>query len=256
MDSELIQGATAQIEYEIQVANNGEKDYHCKNYYLFGTCREESELIKMKPQVFDYLDNTIKLDDDNQGDWTEITKTTYQGETKYGETDPKVIDTGIEQAYKTMTKSNDGNGNEIVQWEIGQKSITNLFSEWYEKKGTIENIRNVKLDHKTILKNEKLNQELEPGKTSEAISLYAKKILSNSDEIDLNNDAEIAEITRSKETGRIPKVVTSHVYDRGEMVTVTPPTGENKNNIIPIIIGVTSLIILGAGIIIIRKKVL
>lgn len=57
-------------------------------------------------------------------------------------------------------------------------------------------------------------------------------------------------------TGKIPNVFTSQFFDRGEAVTITPPTGEDKNYVVPIIIEITSLIIIGLGIIIIKKKVL
>lgn len=40
-----------------------------------------------------------------------------------------------------------------------------------------------------------------------------------------------------------------------ETTIVTPATGENRDYILPIIIGATALIILGAGVIIIKKKV-
>ncbi len=41
-----------------------------------------------------------------------------------------------------------------------------------------------------------------------------------------------------------------------ETTIVTPATGENQNYIIPIVIGTTALLMLGAGVVIIKKKVL
>ena len=44
--------------------------------------------------------------------------------------------------------------------------------------------------------------------------------------------------------------------DMGETVTVTPSTGKNLNYIIPGITAIVMLIILGTGIILIKRKVL
>lgn len=256
VDSELIQGATVEIQYTIQVENKGEKDYDCKEYYLYGTHKEDNELITMQPDVYDYLDNTLKLDDTNPNGWTEKSKDSYTSEIKYTTWKGNdVLDTIIETYYKEGEEITRPDGSKYKEWESGEKSIVNLLTEWYEERAEERTVRTVKLDAKTILENGELNKELKPGGKNRT-TLTAKKILSNSDEIDLNNDTEITEVKNTKGTGTIPKIITSHLYDRGEMVTVTPPTGENKNNSMPIIIGVTSLILLGAGVIIIKKKVL
>jgi LPXTG-motif cell wall-anchored protein len=96
---------------------------------------------------------------------------------------------------------------------------------------------------------------MEPGQ-SKSVTLSTSKTLANTDEIELNNDTELTEIKRTTTTGRIPDITNSNVYDRGETVIITPPTGDNQNYIIPIIIGVTALIILGAGVVVIKKKVI
>ena len=41
-----------------------------------------------------------------------------------------------------------------------------------------------------------------------------------------------------------------------EDVTILPPTGENQNYVIPIAIGITAFVVLGVGIVLIRKFVL
>lgn len=234
IDNELIQGATIEIKYTIKVTNNGEKDYHSEDYYKYGI-PDESKIIKMKPNVYDYLDSQMVLKTESTG-WEIIEESRYENEMNK--------QTIIERYFSEKEK--DG----IYQWETADKVTQELLVEWGR---TQTQQRKAKLNNKTILHNEKLEQELEPGKSNSA-DLVTSKVLANTDEIDLNNDTEITEITRIGETGRIPEIKTSQVYDRGETVTVTPPTGENQNYTLPIIVGITALAILGAGIIVIKKK--
>ena len=88
------------------------------------------------------------------------------------------------------------------------------------------------------------------------MKLYASKVLSNTDEIDLNNDAEITEVRRTSKTGREITPASSSFYKRGETVIVTPPTGQNQNYIAIIATTISALVILGAGVVLIRKKIL
>ena len=73
-----IQGAKAQIGYEIIVKNNSEKDYDSEEYYKFG--EETGNIIKIKPEkVYDYLDGTV-LDSEKQaenGNWKVVSKEEY-----------------------------------------------------------------------------------------------------------------------------------------------------------------------------------
>ncbi len=89
-------------------------------------------------------------------------------------------------------------------------------------------IRDVKLKGRRIFHTIEFKKELQPGEIEEK-QLFATKLLVNTNEIDLNNDAEIIEVERKSIKNRnITKILTSQFYDRGEMVTITPPTGSNK----------------------------
>lgn len=117
---------------------------------------------------------------------------------------------------------------------------------------------------KTILYTESLSsQELEPNQ-SVAIDLNTTKVLANNEEINLNNEAEIAEITKN---GGAKTTTTPGNYVPGTMpkendetiaeeVIVTPNTGENLGFVIPTLVGIISAIILVGGVIFIKKKVL
>lgn len=254
IDNELIQGATVQIGYTINVANNSELDYDSQAYYYYGTKiaeKDRGNKITMELNgVYDYLDSEMALDSsvEEQKEWTVISRSEYEKTYENRET---LIEKFFKDG-KTIKTSEDGTQVETYEWETALTEYQTIFTEWaYQTETT--SIRNIKLDNKTILKYN-LEDEVEPGFTK-SMTLYASKLLSNSDEIDLNNDVELTEVNRKQEIGRIPDIRTSTIYDRGESVTVTPPTGENQNYIIPIIVGTIALIILGAGIVLIKKKV-
>lgn len=250
MDNELIQGATIQIEYTIKVENKSEVDYDSQNYYQYGI--KEGNIIQMKPEgVYDYLDSQMVMDGTkDNGNWEVISRSDY--DTTH--TSPTMIESYFSDNKTTQTNE-DGTETTIHQWELSESSYQDLFTEWEMEMTEEKTVRDVKLDNKTILQDADLERELQPGENN-TVNLYTSKVLSDTDEIDLNNATEITEIRRVQQTGRIPDVITSHTYDEGETVTVTTPTGDNQNYILPIAIGVTALILLGAGVIIIKKKVM
>ena len=157
--------------------------------------------------------------------------------------------------HKYQSSSTDASGNTEIR--IGYEKFEEQYSEaignW-----RIENIitaRKKRLADKTILHNANLEGEIAPGEFNMA-SLTASKILTNTDEIELNNDVEITEVTRTAKTGRKVTPKYTSLYDRGETVTITTPTGENKNYILITIVAISFFVILGTGIVFIKKKIL
>lgn len=244
IDNELIQGSKVEIEYEIKVQNNSEIDYDSEKYYCYG--EKDVEIVKIKASgVYDYLDNTMIANDENT-EWETIKD--------YNEkvSKPTVIE---EYLHKSQSSSTDASGNTEIR--IGYEKFEEQYSEaignWI-----IENIitaRKKRLADKTILHNANLEGEIAPGEFNMA-SLTASKILTNTDEIELNNDVEITEVTRTAKTGRKVTPKYTSLYDRGETVTITTPTGENKNYILITIVAISFFVILGTGIVFIKKKIL
>ena len=244
IDNELIQGSKVEIEYEIKVQNNSEIDYDSERYYCYG--EKVGEIVKIKASgVYDYLDNTMIANDENT-EWETIKD--------YNEkvSKPTVIE---EYLHKYQSSSTDASGNTEIR--IGYEKFEEQYSEaignW-----RIENIitaRKKRLADKTILHNANLEGEIAPGEFNMA-SLTASKILTNTDEIELNNDVEITEVTRTAKTGRKVTPKYTSLYDRGETVTITTPTGENKNYILITIVAISFFVILGTGIVFIKKKIL
>lgn len=249
IDNELIQGATVEIKYEIKVQNNSEIDYDSKDYYWYGYEKDEDkDIVKVKASgIYDYLDNTMIANDENTK-WVTKTIENYNEEVSK----PTVIE---EYLHKYQSSSTDASGNTEIR--IGYEKFEEQYSEAIEN-WKIENIitaRKKRLADKTILYNADLEKEIAPGESKNA-SLTASKILTNTDEIELNNDIEITEITRNTRTGRKVTPKYTSLYDRGETVTITTPTGENKNYILITIVAISFFVILGTGVVFIKKKIL
>lgn len=245
IDNELIQGATVEIKYEIKVQNNSEIDYDSKGYYCYGEKGEE--IVKIKASgVYDYLDNTMIANDENT-EWE--TKTIVNYNEKVSK--PTIM----EEYFKYQSSSIDSSGNtEIRVWyEEFKEQYATAIKNWNITE--IKEARKKKLADKTILHNANLEGEIAPGEFNMA-SLTASKILTNTDEIELNNDVEITEVTRTAKTGRKVTPKYTSLYDRGETVTITTPTGENKNYILITIVAISFFVILGTGIVFIKKKIL
>ena len=93
--------------------------------------------------------------------------------------------------------------------------------------------------------------------------LVFSKVLATADEIDLFNDSEITKvIQKTNDPKSIDRLkgkqlsLSSKVYASSEEVVITPPTGKTDNTIEIILISMSALIIIGTGIIFIKKKVL
>lgn len=245
IDNELIQGSKVEIEYEIKVQNNSEIDYDSKGYYCYGEKGEE--IVKIKASgVYYYLDNTMIANDENT-EWE--TKTIVNYNEKVSK--PTIM----EEYFKYQSSSIDSSGNtEIRVWyEEFKEQYATAIKNWNITE--IKEARKKKLADKTILHNANLEGEIAPGEFNMA-SLTASKILTNTDEIELNNDVEITEVTRTAKTGRKVTPKYTSLYDRGETVTITTPTGENKNYILITIVAISFFVILGTGIVFIKKKIL
>lgn len=245
IDNELIQGATVEIKYEIKVQNNSEIDYDSEGYYCYG--EKGGEIVKIKASgVYDYLDNTMIANDENT-EWE--TKTIVNYNKKVSK--PTIM----EEYFKYQSSSIDSSGNtEIRVWyEEFKEQYATAIKNWNITE--IKEARKKKLADKTILHNANLEGEIAPGEFNMA-SLTASKILTNTDEIELNNDVEITEVTRTAKTGRKVTPKYTSLYDRGETVTITTPTGENKNYILITIVAISFFVILGTGIVFIKKKIL
>ena len=210
LDSELIQGSTLEIGYEITVTNNSEIEYMSENYYKYGMI--EGDVVTITPSaIVDYLDVDWSFDQTNNPDWEKI-----------------------QQDDSRIT---------LAEEVINSDSIGN----------------------RTLLYTEALaGYDLQPTQTA-TVMLNVSKLLSSSDNIELDNETEINKMDKpgganltfipgNYVPGTGPAVESDD--DMAETVIITPNTGENLNYIIPIAVVATAFVIIGVGIIFIKKKVL
>lgn len=116
---------------------------------------------------------------------------------------------------------------------------------------------------KKVYSTTKLAKGLKPGEKTDAIEFKTSKLLSSGNDATFENSAEITETSKipADNTGTPVKVTETNGNTHFDIanaptVVIVPPTGESKNYILPIIIGMTSLIVLGVGTFVIKKFVI
>lgn len=246
LDNELIQGTTLEVVYELKATNNSELDYipkvydledtrdtvntydsaHSKDatFYKFGTLDDNQELVTIEPSgLIDYLDNGWSFDS-----------------VKY------------DSIWKVRTANGTaGDIRELVKDEVIDNEDSTIAKKMILYTETLKG------------KNLKPIKDAPKGESA-TVDLNVSKKLTTTDEISLDNETE--EVIVSKTGGSILQTTPgNYIPGKGatevddsmaETSIVTPATGANLNYIIPIVVGTTALIILGAGVIIIKKKVL
>jgi len=198
VDSELIEGATLNITYQIKAINQSEVDYMSENYYKYGI--KEGNIATLTPSaVVDYLDKNLGFVEDNNRDWKQIT------------------------------------------------------SEDLEKLNAVKVGDTEYLNNKKILYTEATTKALKPTETV-SVGLNVSKLLTSSEDLTFNNDAEVARITPPGNPPVVPPEYPPVVP--AEDIIIVPSTGANMNYLLPTIVGMVSLVILGVGVFVIKKKVI
>ena len=198
VDSELIEGATLEVGYEIKAINQSEVDYMSENYYKYG--KKEGNIATLTPSaVVDYLDKNLGFIEDNNRDWKQIT------------------------------------------------------SEDLEKLNAVKVGDTEYLNNKKILYTEATTKALKPTETV-SVGLNVSKLLTSSEDLTFNNDAEVAKITPPGNPPVVPPKYPPVVP--AEDIIIVPSTGANMNYLLPTIVGMVSLVILGVGVFVIKKKVI
>lgn len=218
LDQELIQGATITIRYDVIVDNrNAEIDYNDGDYYIYG------------------------IVPNNHNNWKLATIT-------------NLYDYLSNDLIFNKDNINNASWTQIV--EIGQSLVD-------EGKLSQEAFNAVK-QFNQVLQTDAF-KDMTPGQELR-VPLEVSRILSNSaDDLMFTNDIEVNEVTRRKmEHDGDYTIPGNYIPSNGETgydddyvyLTITGPTGENRNYIQYIILGTIGLITLGAGIMLIKKKVL
>ena len=223
VDDEIIQGATLEIKYGFKTTNISELDYQNEEFYRYGKGYGEVEGQKVKLRadtIVDYIDNNLSLS------------------------------TPLDEEGKLTLRQGDAKNELITQGLLENKdSMKQLLTQ------TDKVICSTELS-KTLLKP---NEE---AQTDTGLTGY--KLIANADEVALENDAEIIQITKTGGStitttpGNYIPAESEHEVDdsQAESVTIMPPTGDTTNYIAYIITAISSLGIMLAGIILIKKFIL
>ena len=200
LDSELIEGSTLEVGYEIKCINNSELDYMSEDYYKYGT--QKGNVVTLTPSaVVDYLDKDLGFEQEKNPDWEQIT-------------------------IRDLSK--------LHAAKVGDTKF---------------------LNSKMILYTEKTATPIQPKGTT-AVNLNVSKLLATSTDLSFSNDTETVKINKPNNPEHKGSVIKYFPSDSAEKVEITPSTGEDKNYVLPIVVGMISLIGLGTGIFVIKKFII
>ena len=128
----------------------------------------------------------------------------------------------------------------------------------------VYNSKESTIDDKKLLYTEKLAKELKPTENT-TVTLNVSKLLTASQNIELDNETEVIKVNKTG-GGTLISIPGNYIpgtgineeldNDMAETIIITPNTGDNLNYIIPITVILSSIVILGVGIVFIKKKVL
>ncbi len=129
----------------------------------------------------------------------------------------------------------------------------------------VYNDPNSTIDDKKILYTEALKESNLSPTESATVMLNVSKLLTSSQDIELDNETEVVKVEKPGGStitstpgnyvpGTGPQVESDD--DMAETVIITPNTGSNQNYILPVAVVITAFVILGAGVVFIKKKVL
>ena len=229
MDDELMGGASLEIQYTITATNNSELDYVDEDFYKFGIIPDNNEgIVTITPSgIVDYLDVDWEFEANKNPDWASITD---------------VNDERLDLA-QTVKES--------------------------------EEITNRKIIYTDTLAGHDL--EPIPPNNSATVQLNVSKVMTSSEDIELDNETEIVEVNKTgggylynpptTQSGPdVPATPGNYIPgtgpqveyddDMAERVIITSNTGANMNFILPISIVISAFVIIGVGVIFIKKKVL
>ncbi len=230
-DNEIIQGSTLKVTYKFIITNNSELDYNDENFYKYGIIPregEEEKRVTLTPNsVIDYIDKNFPVD--------------------------------------SFAEKEDTNWSKIQDKE----SVNTLISQGLINRD-VKTRANALIDNNyTILKLDKEGKKLKPGESSDYVTLECSKLLGVKDETILPNIAEILKVTKSggsvltQTPGNYVPANSNNDESNSESdnskayeINITPNTGLKVDYVAYIVVVASSLGILIAGIILIKKYVI
>lgn len=286
MDEEIMQGATIEIQYKITVTNNGEVDT-LADYFTYDMFNPEetyyatTTVANKIGTIYDYYTNTIFRAEDNNNINVEVNdvdlnRLRFDGITikNWQELfDEKRQERVTPEIKRITTRLNENDTSvlldETVVWQSNNSIKLNENVENYIDNDEVKVVETKSLRDTPIYPN--ISKEAISNTGVSSISFYVNysKQLSANDSTDTllyKNSAEIVE--RLNDVGRrdyiavtgnyMPHDENSQEYDSvfTEDVVILPPFGQNMNYVLYIIIALGCTLIIVAGVLFIKRKVL
>ena len=239
IDNELIQGATIEITYRFVVKNNSEIDVENEEFYKFGS-KGSFPSNKNNSQGYTY-----EIKDENNKkfyvDYKDVVKIKSHIIADY-------LDNGLPNIENE-------NWIQVTDSEINSKVIGDAVFGNYKK------VSNKKVYYTKALE----NKEILPGDSISTPNLKISQLLTTTKGINFNNEAEIIKLSKNGGStiryiipgNYVPEGKNCELDDsQAEEVIILPSTGKNLNFVLPITVSISAFIVLGVGIVLIKRKVL
>ena len=236
MDEELMHGATIKISYKITVTNIGEVDYKENSFYYTGNVANKNTIVKTEPnQLVDYVANNLQFYAVDNPAWEVIDKNTLVANNAR----ETLVHNSLKDAtnkYNTVitTKPVDANGNSPSNI-AKSKLLPKIYDEAASKVS----------DDLTLT--QLITSE---NKTDDLRYRNITEIVKTSNDVGRRNAYSVVGNQNPLEE---PQEIDT---DRADLVQILPPYGNGGTNYIIAITVILSSIVLIAGIIFIKKKVL
>ena len=264
MDEELMYGARIEVDYTFTVTNVGEVDYLDNQFYYTGVTNntgKENISTTTANTVVDYITNNIQFLPTNSKNTTWSIRTVEE------------LTTNPETENTNYAENPVGNSQELVN------------NKYYNTLNTYNNIVTNKSLGDTALYPEAAKLDGVQSSTQTTMMLSTTLVPdSGEDTLVYNNLSEIVQVSNSQGrrlkysiTGNqpmanqeygsdVPADEDDEIYTKVDLVTpkeidadssqeilILPPTGENRNYTLWIIVGIIALAIIAGGIVLIRK---
>lgn len=222
IDTDLLHGATLELEYTITVKNTSEVDYDSQAYYYYGIKEGQIKTITVN-NIVDYMDSEMVFDEEkNSEDWELVTLDQLRASGYISE-----------EVYNTM-KPNESQFvvSKLKQKPVEQNKLANI------KIGS-DNAKSVKLYASKLLASK---DEITIENFAEVSEIAGSRPFENAVPGNYNPTTSPASPNESD--------------DDTVKLIIMPPTGNNINIVTYVITSIVGLSILIVGIILIRKKII
>ena len=261
IDNNLLTDAEAEVTYKVKVKNTSELDYEGEDYYFYGRKNGDKVITLTAESINDYLRGLSPTVNQNN-EWEVVPNVELQDRVSTSVIDllvAKSIANQNENANNTLYNVNTNTANLIANWVLDFNLKNNIKSveqlKAIEGSDYLRDILSIKCNNAITSTNKDKTFEIKPGE-EKVYEFYSNRKLASTDDLVFENDVELGNVIRNSESGSSVSIAKSNLYNKAQRITITPPTGENKDYTSIIVISVSAVAILGIGIVVIKKVIL